>query len=61
MRVVEVCNQCSVMYGLASEHRPPGRFAMSLLLSVIGVSSVKVVNMVWSGDVVGIFFGEMRE
>jgi len=57
VRVVEEgCGQCSVMYSLASEHRPPGRFAMALLLSVIGLSSVKVVNMVWSGDVVGIFF-----
>lgn len=45
LRVVEVCGHRPVMYGLASELRPPGRFTVSVLLSVIGLGSVAVVNM----------------
>ena len=33
------------LYGLASELRPPGRFTKTLLLSVVGLRSVKLVNM----------------
>lgn len=49
--MVEVCGQGSVLYDLASEVRPPGRFLMSLLLSAIGLTSVKEVNIVRSDDV----------
>lgn len=43
--MVEVCGHRSMMYGLASELRPPGRFTISVSLSVIGLGSVAVVNI----------------